>query len=194
MPNSTLRRLTRAGLLTLLAALCLAVPTATASAATCRNANTPVAQATRHQLRRAVVCLINQQRTSRGLPRLHANGKLNRSAQRWTRTMVRRHIFTHGTRFWTRISAVGFNWSAAGENIAVGFTTPGQVVKGWMASTGHCQNILAPTFTQVGTGVLNSGIGGWGGAATWTQDFALRMGRHARSHNIGPADGCPYNI
>ncbi|HET9719677.1 MAG TPA: CAP domain-containing protein [Solirubrobacteraceae bacterium] len=186
--------LTRAGLLTLLAAICVAVPTASASAAGCRFANTPVFRASRPELRRAVVCLINQQRISRGLPRLHANGKLNRSAQRWTRTMVRRQIFTHGTRFWTRISAVGFDWSTAGENIAVGFATPSQVVKGWMASLGHCENILDPAFSQVGTGELNSGIGGWGGPATWTQDFALRMGRRAPSHNMGPYNGCPYNV
>jgi uncharacterized protein YkwD len=194
MSMSTPGRLCRAGLLALLTTICVAIPAATASASTCAHASTPVSRATRHQLRRAVVCLINKQRTARGLPRLHANGKLNRSAQRWTSAMVRRQIFTHGTHFWTRISAVGFNWSAAGENIAVGFTTPSQVVKGWMASTGHCQNILSPQFSQVGTGVLNQGIASWGAAATWTQDFALRMGRRAPSQRMGPADGCPYNI
>lgn len=193
MSKSTQMRLWRASLLTVLATVCVAIPTASASASTCANANTPVSRATRRELRRAVVCLVNQQRTSRGLPRLHANWRLNRSAQHWTRTMVRRQIFTHGTRFWTRISAVGFDWSAAGENIAVGFTTPAQVVTGWMASLGHCQNILQPAFAQIGTGVVNHGISGWG-AATWTQDFALRMGRRAPSHNMRPYDGCPYTI
>jgi uncharacterized protein YkwD len=193
MSISTPGRLRRAGLLALLATGCVAVPTATASASTCAHASTPVSQASRHELRRAVVCLINKQRTSRGLPRLRANWRLNRSAQSWTRTMVNRQIFTHGTRFWTRISAVGFNWSTAGENIAVGFTTPSQVVKGWMASLGHCENILQPAFSQIGTGVINQGISRFG-AATWTQDFALRMGRRAPSHNMRPYDGCPYTI
>ena len=186
--------LRRVGLLTALAAVCLCWASAGASAATCANANTPVSQATRGQLRNAVVCLINKQRTSRGLPRLHTNGKLDRSAQSWTQTMVRRQIFTHGRHFARRISAVGFDWSTAGENIAVGYTTPWQVVKAWMASPDHCTNILYPTFSQVGTGVVNQGIAGWGGAATWTQDFALRMGRSAPSHRMGPADGCPYQI
>ncbi|HWD64372.1 MAG TPA: CAP domain-containing protein [Solirubrobacteraceae bacterium] len=194
MSSSTPRWLSRAGLLTLLASLCVAVPAAGANAHSCRHANAPVSQASRHQLKGAVVCLINQQRTSRGLPRLHANGKLNRSAQDWTRTMISRQIFTHGTNFASRISAVGFNWSTAGENIAVGYTTPFQVVKAWMASPDHCQNILYPDFSQVGTGVLNRGISGWGGAATWTQDFALRMGRRDPSHKMGPANACPYNI
>lgn len=190
---STRTLLARAGLIAGLATIAVTAPAASASAA-CTYANTPVAQATRHEMRQAVVCLINEQRTSRGLPPLHANRRLNRSAQHWTRTMVRRQIFTHGTRFWTRISAVGFNWSTAGENIAVGFTTPWQVVQGWMASTGHCVNILSPDFSQVGTGVINHGIASWGGAATWTEDFALRMGRSTPSRNMRPANGCPYHV
>lgn len=191
---STQSRLIRVCLLPLAAAICMAVPTASASASTCAFATTPVSHATPYELRHAVVCLINKQRTSRGLPRLRTNWRLNRSAQGWTRSMVTRQIFTHGINFASRITAVGFRWSTAGENIAVGYTTPFQVVKGWMASTGHCQNILYPAFSRVGTGVLNQGITGWGGAATWTQDFALRMGRRAPSRNMGPADGCPYHI
>ncbi len=72
--------------------------------------------------------------------------------------MVRRDEFTHGHNFASRISAVGFNWSTAGENIAVGYTTPASVVQAWMASLGHCQNILYPAFSQIGTGVLDKGI------------------------------------
>lgn len=193
MSISLRRRLHHAGLLSILAAACVALAPAAASANTCANANTAVSHASRHQLRRAVVCLINQQRTSRGLPALHANGKLDRSAQGWTNTMVRRHIFTHGLRFWTRISAVGFDWTTTGENIASGYTTPFQVVKAWMASQEHCFNILAPDFSQVGTGVLNRGTAGYG-AATWTQDFGLHMGRHWPSHKTGPQNGCPYTI
>ena len=194
MSTSIRGRVRRVGQFTLLLAVCVVVAPSAASANSCAHANTHVSRATRYQLRRAVVCLINKQRTSRGLPRLHANGRLDRSAQHWTDTMVERQIFTHGSNFAGRISAVGFDWSTAGENIAVGFVTPFQVVKAWMASLGHCQNILYPAFSQVGTGLLNRGIAGYGGAATWTQDFALRMGRSAPSHNLGPADGCPYHI
>jgi len=44
-------------------------------------------------LQEAVVCLINQQRTHRHLPRLHENQRLNRSAQGWTDVMVRQDDF-----------------------------------------------------------------------------------------------------
>lgn len=188
-------RLTTAGRVTLVILACaLAGPQlAAAHSRRCAGANTPVAAASRAAIRHAVVCLVNRQRTSRGLPALRTDRRLNRSAQSWTDKMVREDRFTHGSRFAARISAVGFDWSIAGENIAAGFATPRQVVTGWMASAGHCQNILSPDFSRVGTGVLDRGVIGTG-AATWTQDFALPMGARMPSHKTGPADGCPYRI
>ena len=141
----------------------------------------------------AVVCLINQQRTSRHLPPLRASLLLDRSAQKWTNAMVASDVFSHGTNFAARISAVGYVWRSAGENIATGFQTPRSVVNAWMASTGHCQNILNPTYGNVGTGVSNRAVRGWAsGAGTWTQDFALSMFKSPPSANWGPADHCPY--
>ena len=144
-------------------------------------------------MRKAVVCLINQQRTERHLPKLASNGRLDRSAQIWTNDMVRHRDFSHGADFSARITAVGFDWSNAGENIAGGFETPAAVVNAWMASTGHCQNILSPTFREVGTGVDNgASLLGGNAHGTWTQDFGLLMGQHPGSGNYGPASGCPY--
>lgn len=159
----------------------------------CRHANTPIVAASRAQLQKAVVCLINRQRNQRGLPGLRTSRLLNRSAQGWTNAMVNHRNFGHGADFAGRISAVGFHWSSAGENIATGFVTPATVVRGWMASAGHCQNILSPMFSRVGTGVSGHSIAGSGNrAGTWTQDFGLPMGAHAPSSNGGPAAGCPY--
>jgi uncharacterized protein YkwD len=163
------------------------------SAKACPNVNLPVRGATPHQMRAAVVCLVNKQRTAHGLPGLHAAPLLNRSAQGWTSSMVHGDFFSHGSNFAGRISAVGFIWSSAGENIATGFLTPRQVVNAWMGSTGHCQNILNPTFRDVGTGVSPSPVRGFAsGAGTWTQDFALPRGQHALSGNWAPANRCPY--
>jgi len=161
----------------------------------CADADTPATSASKQAMRTAVVCLINQQRTSRHLPALQANSDLDNSAQGWTDTMVATHQFTHGYDFASRISAAGFHWSSAGENIATGFQTPRQVVRAWMASTGHCQNILSPTYQNVGTGVSAHPVPGFAsGPSTWTQDFGLWMGHSAPSGNYGPSSGCPYNI
>jgi uncharacterized protein YkwD len=187
------------------AAILAAVPSASAStaghrhhrraraASGCANANANVAHASAQALRAAVVCLINQQRATRHLPPLHGSRLLDRSAQGWTNAMVSSDVFSHGTNFASRISAAGYDWRAAGENIATGFQTPAGVVRAWMASTGHCQNILNPNYGNVGTGVTRRPVNGWAsGAGTWTQDFALSMFKSPPSANWGPADGCPY--
>jgi uncharacterized protein YkwD len=105
--------------------------------------------------------------------------------------MVAGDFFDHGSNFGERITDVGFIWSSAGENIATGFSTPRSVVNAWMASTGHCRNILSPLYADVGTGVNPSGVRGFGSAATWTQDFALSTGQGPPSGNWDPADHCP---
>jgi uncharacterized protein YkwD len=105
--------------------------------------------------------------------------------------MVRTGIFSHGFDFSVRITAVGFRWSVAGENIATGYPTPRAVVSGWMASRGHCENILNPVFAYVGIGVNSHRLREYG-PATWTQDFALRTFQSPPSRNRRPAAGCPY--
>ncbi len=143
-------------------------------------------------MRAAVLCLINGERSSRRLPGLHESARLDRSAQGWTSVMGRGHSFTHGADFASRISAVGFRWSTAGENIAAGFPTPAAVVRAWMASPGHCRNILSPSFLDIGTGVSWASVTGAHDPGTWTQDFGLPLGAHTPSANTGPANGCPY--
>jgi uncharacterized protein YkwD len=194
---ATHRRISRLLVATVAASslsLILIAPVASARQRPCRFATTPVAKARRGQMQNAVVCLINRRRHADGLPGLRASSRLDRSAQGWTDAMVSRSDFTHGTDFSARISAVGFEWSNAGENIATGYQTPDSVVAAWMASTGHCRNILSPTFRDVGTGVSDRSIAGSSTlAGTWTQDFGLLMNQHPASGDWGPADGCPYS-
>jgi uncharacterized protein YkwD len=173
------------------------VPAATAtgrsSSPSCADANRRATASDTTAMRAAILCLVNQQRTSRHLPPLHASAKLTRSAQGWSNHMVRASVFTHGANFAARITAVGYHWSAAGENIATGYATPRAVVARWMRSTGHCRNILSPAFRDLGVGVSAHPVRGYAsGPATWTQDFALPRGAHPPSHNLGPAKGCPY--
>lgn len=164
---------------------------ATTHSRPCPNANTPATRATKKAMRAAVVCLINKQRTARGLPALHEQPQLQRSAQSWTDTMVTQNEFSHGTAFWNRIQATGYDWETLGENIATGFETPEDVVNAWMGSPGHCRNILDPEYVSVGTGVLAQAVASAAsGPATWTQDFGRTMSQSAPSGNWGPADSC----
>ena len=165
-PITRARRFAVAALATLGGLATVAVPAASAqrhhrhqAVQGCAAAHAYISSAARSELQGAVVCLVNAQRTSRGLPALRESGRLNRSAQGWTNVMVRGHNFTHGADFAARISAVGFSWSMAGENIAAGFQTPTAVVRAWMASPGHCRNLLSPSFLDVGTGVSSGSAG-----------------------------------
>ncbi|HLI58937.1 MAG TPA: CAP domain-containing protein [Solirubrobacteraceae bacterium] len=159
----------------------------------CVDAHARIGRVPRAAIERATVCLLNHERTERGLPRLRASRLLTRSAQRWTNTMVRERAFTHGADFSARITAVGFDWQRAGENIADGYRTAAGAVRAWMRSVGHCQNILTPVFRDVGAGFdRGSALGGGTLRGTWTLDLALGMHQRALSENWKPAEGCPY--
>ena len=186
-----------AGALLAATSLMVAAPGASATArhrrAGCANAHVQVTRSTTARMQKAVVCLINRQRTERGLPRLVANRRLDRSAQGWTHTMVSDAYFSHGagTAFAARISAQGFDWANVAENIATGYSTPAAVVTAWMHSPGHCANILNPVYREVGTGVDRSAIRGSSTIrGTWTQDFGRLMGQPAPSTDFGPARAC----
>jgi uncharacterized protein YkwD len=141
----------------------------------------------------AVVCLINQQRVQHGLPPLSEQTRLDASAQQWADWMVSADDYTHGADFGARITAAGYAWQAAGENIATGSPTPAAVVSAWMQSTDHCRNILSPVFRDVGPGVSPYPVAGLAsGPATWTVDFALATVQTVPSQDWGPANGCPY--
>ncbi len=196
MRTSTSRRRAPSLALAVMVTMTLGSPAALAASprrharrTACAHANTPSSRASRGAIRAAVVCLINRRRTGYGLPTLVEDKRLDRSAQAWTDMMVATGQFDHGGDFAARISAAGYVWSSAGENIATGFATPQQVVSAWMHSYGHCRNILDPEYRSVGTGVVDQAIEPFSSApATWTQDFALPMGSHSPSANWGPAD------
>ena len=143
-----------------------------------------------------MACLVNQERARYHLPPMHQVQKLTHSAQSYTTEMVREDFFSHtapnGSTPETRISATGFRWSWAGENIASGFPTPTSVVTEWMQSQGHCYNLLAPVFSDIGIGVSPQPVAEASGPATWTQDFGLPLSAPAPSANWGPANSCPH--
>jgi len=68
--------------------------------------------------------------------------------------MALQNFFSHtgkdGSSLASRISATGYQFSAAAENIAAGPSTPEQVVSSWMNSSGHRANILNPNLKEIG--------------------------------------------
>lgn len=173
----------------------IAMPMATASRA-CAYQDTPVREASANDLRVAVACLIDRARARFGLPGLRQQPRLDLAAQIHDDQMVGAHYFAHaghGSSPGARLDRAGYRWAALGEAIATGFDTPRQVVRGWLASTGHCQILLSPEYRAIGIGVANGEVRGYANVpGTWTADFALPAGSSPPSGDTGPADGCPY--
>jgi uncharacterized protein YkwD len=98
---------------------------------------------------------------------LAMSAELRCAARLHSKDMSDRAYFSHtspdGVSFSQRIARAGYDWRTAGENIASGYRSPQAVVDGWIRSAGHCQNLMNPSFTQIGVG--------FHGSYLWTQDF-----------------------
>jgi uncharacterized protein YkwD len=181
-------------LLALLLAACVVVvlPAATADAAkrkggsTCANAHVQPAPGNLADVRAAVLCLHNRERSAEGLPPLRENGKLRRAAEGHSGDMVAGGFFAHesasGDDMADRILRTGYargqGWSL-GENIAWGtgsLATAAEIQRAWMESPGHRANIMRPQFREIGIGVAVGVPVGSGSrhGATYTADFGVR--------------------
>jgi uncharacterized protein YkwD len=167
-----------------------AVPTAASAATTCAGATSSVRALGPTKAAEAVRCLVNVERKAVGLRALKADTRLARAARAHAADMDRRNYFEHispgGASFDDRVSARGYRWSTVGENIAAGQTTPRAVVRAWIRSKGHCQNIMSRAYTEIGVGTATGGPSPYGGP-TWVQDFARPRGTKAPG---GPSVRC----
>jgi uncharacterized protein YkwD len=73
------------------------------------------------------------------------------------------HTGSDGSTLGQRLTREGYNWSAVGENVARGQSTPANVVNSWMSSDGHCRNIMNSNYVHVGIGFVHR---------SWTAKFA----------------------
>lgn len=79
------------------------------------------------------------------------------------------------SKFYERIEANGYgNYYSLGENIAGGQRSLEDVMKAWMASPGHCVNIMKSTYTEVGVGIVIKEDSNY--QVYWTQNFGSRKG------------------
>ena len=103
---------------------------------------------------REVVRLVNIERNNRGLSSLTISDKLSKAADVRAVELVDKfsHERPNGTKPWTAADEAGYKYSTIAENIAAGYSSPQEVVDGWMNSDGHRKNILNSRFTQIGVG------------------------------------------
>ena len=105
-------------------------------------------------------------------PPLSASPELSDAAAGHARDMARRKFFDHrgadGSQPKDRVLRAGYQPRLTGENIAFGPESAEEVVAGWLASPGHCANIMDPRFQHIGVGL---GVGRGRGQTYWVQDF-----------------------
>lgn len=116
-----------------------------------------------------VVELVNKERNKNGLASLTMDSELNRAAA--VRAKETAQSFSHtrpnGSSCFTALDEIGYSYSSAGENIAMGQSSPSEVVNAWMNSEGHRANILNSSFTKIGVGCHSNGS-----TLYWSQFFA----------------------
>jgi hypothetical protein len=101
----------------------------------------------------------NQERANAGLAPLSLDSRLSAAAYDKANDMIADNYWAHyspdGASPWTFISASGYDYSSAGENLAKDFTTSSGVIAGWMASPAHKVNLLKSTYVDVGYAIVN---------------------------------------
>ena len=79
------------------------------------------------------------------------------------------------SKFYERIEANGYtNYYSVGENIAGGQRSLEEVMEAWMASPGHCVNIMKDTYTEVGVAIVIKEDSSY--QIYWGQNFGSKKG------------------
>lgn len=101
----------------------------------------------------------NVQRSEHRETGLTLNSELMQAAQTKANDMAARNYWSHdtpdGRTPWSFITATGYQYQKAGENLAYGFSSAGTTITGWMNSPEHRANILNGSYSQVGFGVVD---------------------------------------
>ena len=112
-----------------------------------------------------VVRYTNDAREKNGLPALRPNSRLMEAARIHAEQMAAALRLAHtisGARYPTmqdRLSAVGYSYMQAAENVAWNQRTAQAAVDRWMSSAGHRENILDPELTEIGAAMARSARG-----------------------------------
>lgn len=111
-----------------------------------------------------LVKLTNQEREKQGLPALTENSTLDQAAQLKAVDMLSKDYWAHvapdGVTPWYWFEKTGYTYVMAGENLAKDFNTSAGVVRGWLNSPTHRDNLLNKNFTEIGMAVVNGKLQG----------------------------------
>jgi uncharacterized protein YkwD len=115
--------------------------------------------------------LTNLERKKQDVPPLRPDPTLFKVARAHSANMARQEKMAHeldGKTPYQRIKEAGYRYRYAGENVANGDADMEDIMKAWMASPKHRDNILKREYTEVGLGLARTRKG----VVYYTQVFA----------------------
>lgn len=100
---------------------------------------------------------INQERARHRVSGFRLDAALTRAAQWHACDNANHnrlsHFGTDGSRPSTRVIRAGYDFRLVTENVAIGYATPEQVLRAWLRSPTHRQNVLERRTNELGLGV-----------------------------------------
>lgn len=115
-----------------------------------------------------IIALTNAKRAENNLLPLAVNESLTQAASAKAADMLAGDYWAHtspnGKTPWSFITAAGYRYIFAGENLARDFNDAASVVNAWMNSPSHRSNLLDSNFKEIGVAVANGKLGGTDGS------------------------------
>jgi uncharacterized protein YkwD len=176
-----MKPLRRAGRAVLIGAALIAGALTSGALASAMAAPAVVGRDSSATIRARVLDLVNEARSNArrcgadrypAAPPLIRARQLDEAATVHARAMARKNFFDHrgadGSEPKDRVLRAGYEPRLTGENIALGPESAEEVVAGWLASPGHCANIMDSRFQEIGVAIAT---GRGRGKIYWVQTF-----------------------
>lgn len=111
-----------------------------------------------------IITLTNQGRLRAGVSEVSPDPLLTKAAEAKAANMLAKNYWAHtapdGTEPWKFVLDADYKYRFAGENLARDFKDPEAVVKAWMDSPSHRENLLSGHYQDIGVAVVQGRLNG----------------------------------
>lgn len=108
-----------------------------------------------------LIQLTNEYRVKNGLKPLKLDASLKKASDYRGNDMASTQSFSHDVatttqmkKAWDFMKNAQYDYDFAGENLAINYNTPEEVVSAWIASPSHNKNLLSDKYTDISISVV----------------------------------------